>query len=389
MDNIYVIGSGLFGSVLAERIASQLNLRVIVIEKRNHIGGNCFTFTDKDTGINCHKYGSHIFHTSNQEVIEYVSQFMKLNHYRHQVFTRHNGKIYQMPINLSTINKFFNKQLNPCECKIFLSNLIAHQKVSEPQNFEEQAISLIGSELYKAFIRGYTLKQWQRDPKDLPAYIIKRLPFRTNYCADYFLDYFQGIPTEGYTPFFQRLLNNPLIEVRLNTDFNSTSLELSKASLIIYTGSPDELFNYCFGKLEWRTLDFSWEVKNCSDFQGCAVLNEADEDIPYTRTHEFKHYHPENNKSFESGQTIICREFSREYEFGDIPYYPVDTITNRDRYSKYKHLAEGFNNLILGGRLGMYRYMDMDQTIASALHVFKQCKEILNKKLSTHAEINS
>lgn len=382
MKPIYIIGCGLFGSVIAERIATHLKLKVIILEQRNHIGGNCFSFIDKQTGINCHKYGSHIFHTSDCNVINYVKPFMTLNHYRHQVFTRHADEIYQMPINLSTINKFFNKNLTPCEGQEFLKKMIEDSKIHNPKNFEEQAISLIGKDLYHAFIRGYTAKQWQRDPKELPSYIIKRLPFRTNYCADYFNDSFQGIPTEGYTPFFEKLLESPLIEIRLNTKFNSHLKEIQESPLVIYTGSPDELFDYCFGRLEWRTLDFLWETKNCSDFQGCAVINEADETIPYTRTHEFKHYHPENKQSLQLSQTVICREFSREYKEGDTPYYPVDTHKNRELYLRYEQLAETRGNLILGGRLGMYRYMDMDKTIASALDTFDHCKEILKYKSS-------
>lgn len=383
MKNVYIVGAGLFGSVLAERLTSILNMNVVVIEKRAHIGGNCYSFIDPTTGINCHKYGSHIFHTSDQRVIDYIQQFATFNHYRHQVLTRHRGEIYQMPINLSTINRFFSKNFSPYQGKEFLDDLIAKSRIKNPSNFEEQAISLIGKDLYYAFIRGYTVKQWQRDPTSLPAYIINRLPFRTNYCADYFSDSFQGIPFDGYTPLFEKLLSNPLIKVKLNTTWNDIKFELNKlesSPLIIYTGAPDELFDYCYGELEWRTLDFTWEVKDCSDFQGCAVLNEADDAIPYTRTHEFKHYHPENKALLNSNRTVICREFSHEYKKGDIPYYPIDTKRNRDLYEKYKKLAKKKGNILLGGRLGMYRYMDMDKTIASALDTFELCKKILNNQ---------
>lgn len=368
---IYIIGSGLFGSVLAERISCVLNKKVTVIEKRNHIGGNCYSFIDKETGINCHKYGAHIFHTSDTEVFHYISQFTKFNNYKHQVWARANKTLFSMPINLSTINKFFNKEFTPIECENFLKDLIGKDKINEPKNLEEQAISLIGKDLYKAFIYGYTKKQWQRDPKELPAYIIKRLPFRTNYCADYFSDIYQGIPLGGYTPLFENLLSNENITVNLNTSFNDIRKEIKSDDLIIYTGPIDELFNYCYGELEWRSLDFKWHTLNEKDHQGCAVLNESEESIPYTRTHEFKHFHPEAIDAFNCNKTIICHEYSKEYKKGDIQYYPIDTEYNRSLYQKYFNKSKEFENLIVGGRLGSYQYMDMDKVIKRALETFK------------------
>ena len=374
---IYIIGAGLFGSVMAERITSQLKIPVTVIEKRPHTGGNCYSFNEPKTGINCHKYGAHIFHTSDKEVYEYISQFVELNNYRHQVLTRSNNNIYQMPINLKTVNQFFDLTLSPSECEDFLKKKIALSYNPNPQNLEEQAISLIGDELYNAFIKGYTTKQWQRDPKELPSYIIKRLPFRTSYNSDYFTDRYQGIPIGGYQPLFEGLLANKLISIKLQTSYENVAKEITKQDWIIYTGAPDELFNYQYGKLEWRSLDFKWEIKNVHDYQGIAVMNEADTDVPYTRTHEFRHFHPEAEKDYNQEKTVVCREFSKEYSDGDTPYYPIDTPYNRELYAKYLNLAKATPNLILGGRLGMYKYMDMDKTIRAALDTFESVKDQL------------
>ena len=242
------------------------------------------------------------------------------------------------------------------------------------KNLEEQAISLIGKDLYEAFIKGYTKKQWQRDPKELPSYIIKRLPFRTSYCFDYFNDTYQGIPIGGYTPFFKKLLSNNLIELKLNTDFLRIKKIIKPNDFVIYTGPVDEFFDFSLGKLEWRTLDFKWKTLNVEDYQGCAVLNEANANIPYTRTHEFKHYHPEILDIVSKNKTVICEEYSREYQDGDIQYYPIDTQKNRMLYEKYKQLALEYPNLILGGRLGMYKYFDMDKAILAALDTFNLIK---------------
>lgn len=379
MNKTYIIGSGLFGSVMAELITSYYRLPVTIIDKRSHTGGNCYSSDDPVTGINCHRYGAHIFHTSDKEVYDYVSRFVEINSYRHQVMTRSGGKIYQMPINLKTVNQFFNVTLTPQECENFLRDKIAASYSPNPQNLEEQAITLIGKDLYEAFIRGYTAKQWQRDPKELPAYIIKRLPFRTSYNSDYFTDRYQGIPVGGYQKLFDGLLDNPLIKVELNTEYKDMASEIKPDDLVIYTGCPDELFDYHYGELEWRSLDFKWEVKEVRDYQGTAVMNEADESVPYTRTHEFRHFHPEAEGSYSLEKTVICREYSKEYKHGDTPYYPIDTPRNRELYAKYVELAKAKPNLVLGGRLGMYRYMDMDKTIRAAFDTF----ELLKKRLSS------
>lgn len=377
IKRIFIVGAGVFGSTLAERISVVLNRKVYLIDKRDHLGGNCFSFNDKDTHINCHKYGAHIFHTQNRKVYDYVNQFVALNHYRHQVLTRSKGVLYQMPINLNTINKFFKKELSPQEAFVFLNKEILKSHIDKPKNLEEKAISLIGVELYDAFIKGYTKKQWQRDPKDLPANIITRLPFRINYCNDYFSDPYQGIPIGGYSKLFEGMLNNKNIEISLNTSYQDIKKEIRGDDLLIYTGMIDEFFDFCLGRLEWRSLDFKWEVKNTQDYQGCAVINEAKEDIPYTRTHEFKHFHPENIETFNLNKTIICKEFSKEYQIGDIPYYPINTEKNQNLYKQYYNLSLKKENVIFGGRLGQYKYMDIDKTIESALLTFETIKNTL------------
>ena len=377
--NIYIVGAGLFGSVMANLITSNLKKEVIVIDKRKQVGGNCYSFIDPQTGINCHKYGAHIFHTSIKEVYDFVSKFIILNNYRHQVLIRYHNSLYQMPINLRTINDFFNTSLSPSMAEEFLQNKIISSKTGTPKNLEEQAISLIGKELYEAFIKGYTSKQWQRDPKELPSYIIKRLPFRTNYNADYFNDIYQGIPIGGYQTLFDGLLNNSLIHLHLNTSYNDIKKEIKNNDLLIFSGAADELFDYQFGILEWRSLDFKWEVKKVKDYQGISVINEADINIAYTRTHEFKHFHPEDLNSFNSNNTIICREFSKEFTFGDEPYYPINTPKNLELFNKYYNLAKSKRNIILGGRLGTYKYMDMDKTIQQSLETWKNL--ILQKVL--------
>lgn len=369
---IYIVGAGLFGCVIAERIANSLSKEVLIIDKRNHVGGNCYSFVDSQTGINCHKYGAHIFHTSNKVVYDYISRFITLNNYRHQVLTRHNNVLYQMPINLRTINDFFNLSLSPSKAENFLHEKINANKKDHPINLEEQAISLIGKELYEAFIKGYTAKQWQRDPKELPSYIIKRLPFRTNYNSDYFNDLYQGVPIGGYKKLFDGLLENPLIKINLNTSYQDIKYDVKDRDLLIYSGAVDELFEYQYGPLEWRSLDFKWEIKEVSDYQGISVINEADINVPYTRTHEFKHFHPENINTFNNPKSIICREFSKEFKLGDEPYYPIDTPKNHEKFNLYYNLAKEKNNIILGGRLGTYKYMDMDKTIQQALETWEK-----------------
>ncbi len=366
-----IVGAGFWGATIAERIASVMKQPVMVIDKRDHIGGNCHSSLDEETGIECHRYGSHIFHTSLPQVWEYINRFGKFTSYQHKVFITHEGKVYTMPINLSTINAFYGRNFRPAEAATFLEAEIARNFIEYPKNLEEKAISLIGRPLYEAFIRGYTHKQWEHDPRELPASIISRLPFRTNYDNSYFNDTWQGVPKDGYFNIFNKMLENPLIVLKLNCDYESIRSQLPSDCIVIYTGLPDRFFGYKFGKLEWRSLHFEWESLPVRDYQGTAVMNFADVDVPYTRVHEFKHYHPERAKTFALNMTVVCREYSQTYRQGCEAYYPVNNARNNELYAKYAEEAAQTPNLILGGRLGAYRYWDMDKAIADALNVFE------------------
>ena len=294
---------------MAREIAARYALEVLVIDKREHIGGNSYSKIDEGSGIEYHAYGSHIFHTSNEDVWRFVSQFTEFNNYRHRVLTRHNGHVYSMPINLMTINSFFNSNYTPAEASAFLSNEIARERVEHPTNLEEKAISLIGRQLYEAFIRGYTQKQWNIDPKLLPAETINRLPVRLNYNDFYFSDRFEGIPLDGYARLFQRMLDHPKITIMTQCDYFAIAKEISPDAAIVYTGPVDAYFGHRLGRLGWRTLDLELERLPLSDFQGTTVMNYADLDVGFTRIHEFKHYHPERRYSSEC--TLIMREYPR------------------------------------------------------------------------------
>jgi UDP-galactopyranose mutase len=354
-----VVGAGLFGAVFAQQ-ARECGKTVLIVEKRQHLGGNCYSYEYQDTGIIIHAYGTHIFHTSDQRVWEYVNRFTRFNRYQHRVLTSYQGKIYALPINLGTINAFFGLSLTPQQARSFLDS--RRPGIANPRNLEEQAISLIGHELYEAFIRGYTKKQWGCDPRDLPASIITRLPIRTSFFDSYFDDIYQGIPTDGYTPMFEKLLAG--IPVELGVDFLQERETLSrKARKIVYTGPIDLYFENCLGPLNWRSVRFEVERHRISDYQGTAVMNYADIDVPYTRIHEPKHLHLE--KPWNSRETVIIREYSQIDS--DAPFYPVNFEVDRRRYVEYAKLQEKEGNVIFGGRLASYKYYDMHQVIASAL----------------------
>ncbi len=372
-----VVGAGFSGSVIAERIANVLNESVLVIDSKLHVGGNSYSETDSASGIECHRYGSHIFHTSSESVWNYIRRFTEFNSYQHKVLTTYQGYVYQMPINLKTVNDYYGLNLKPWEAQEFIRKEAEMAGISEVRNLEEKAISLIGEKLYTAFIRGYTKKQWERDPKELPAEIITRLPVRSNYNANYFQDPYQGIPLDGYGALFRNLLNHPKIEVRLGVNFFEIRDQIPSACTVIYTGMVDQFFDYCHGPLDWRSLRFEWETKDLSDWQGTAVMNYADEEIPYTRIHEFKHYHPERKAVFESDKTVICREYSQTYTPGKEAYYPVNNAENNRKYEKYQAMAKAMPHVILAGRLANYRYWDMDQAINNSLCLFEQIKKDL------------
>ena len=372
MKKLLVVGCGFYGAVVAERVASQLDLPVTIIDRRNHIGGNSWSEVDPETGVEYHKYGSHIFHTSNEKVWAYIGNFTGFNEYRHTVLTTYKNEVYTMPINLGSINQYFRKAMSPEDARKFIANEIAKENITDPANLEEKAISLIGRGLYEAFFRGYTIKQWEKDPTELSPDIITRLPVRYNYNHRYFVDKFEGIPLDGYGKLFERLVDHKNITVKLNTDFADIKGEVNADTLVLYTGAIDEFFDYSLGALEWRTVDFTAERFDYPDYQGTTVMNYAEETVPFTRIHEFKHYHPERQ---DTGKTLIFKEFSRFAKAGDEPYYPVFTERNKQLYDQYIAMAaEKAPNVVFGGRLGLYKYLDMDDTVEAALEAFEKIK---------------
>lgn len=367
-----VVGCGFFGSVIAERIANELNENVLILEKRNHIGGNCYSEDHEQTGIHYHKYGTHIFHTNNLKVWNYINKFTEFNGYYHQVLTTYKNKVYQMPINLETINSFYNINLKPFEVDDFLKTEISKENYKNPDNFEEKAIGMMGRPLYEAFIKGYTKKQWQKEPKEMSASILQRLPFRTNYNESYYFSRWQGMPLNGYDSIFKNMLKHPKIKIQLGVDYFDIKDQLDPNALIIYTGSIDRFFDYKYGKLQYRTLILNEEIVPYTDYQGTSVMNFAEETIPFTRIHEPKHLHPER-KNYLQNQSLIIKEYS-VIDNGRNPYYPINDHYNQNIVTKYKKDAEKLNNVIIGGRLGEYKYYDMHDTINMALNNFENIK---------------
>jgi UDP-galactopyranose mutase len=371
--DLLVVGSGFFGLTIAERAATQLGLKVLVIDRRHHLGGNAYSENEAETGIEVHRYGAHLFHTSNKTVWDYVRQFTEFTPYQHRVYTNHRGEVYPLPINLGTINQFFRSAHGPDAARRLIAEQASEISSSEVSNLEEKAVSLIGRPLYEAFIRDYTAKQWQTDPRELPAEVISRLPVRYTYDNRYFNDTFEGLPVDGYTTWLTRMAESPNIEVRLETDFFDDSHDASRSAAlgrvpIVYTGPVDRYFDYAEGELAWRTLDFEEEVLPTGDFQGAPVMNYADADVPYTRIHEFRHFHPE--RDYPDDRTVIMREYSRFATRDDEPYYPVNTPEDRARLLRYRELMKGEPDVHFGGRLGTYQYLDMHMAIGSALSMF-------------------
>ncbi|MEU5865413.1 UDP-galactopyranose mutase [Nonomuraea sp. NPDC047529] len=366
--DLVVVGSGLFGLTVAERCASELGLRVLVLERRDHVGGNSYSEPEPQTGIEVHRYGSHLFHTSNARVWDYVQRFTSFTRYEHRVYSVHKGQVYPMPINLGTICAFFGRHLGPDDAR----ELVARQaaEITSVGNLEEKAISLIGRPLYEAFIRGYTAKQWQTAPAELPAEIISRLPVRYTFDGRYFDDLYQGLPTDGYAAWLERMADHPNIEIRLGADFFDLRESLAGAVPVVYTGPLDRYFGHVEGELGWRTLDFETSVLPTGDFQGTSVINYADEDLPWTRIHEFRHLHPERTW-YPSDATVVMREYSRFAGRADEPYYPINTPQDRDRLRRYRDLTKGERDVWFGGRLGTYQYLDMHMAIAAALTLYE------------------
>ncbi|GEO94009.1 UDP-galactopyranose mutase [Kocuria turfanensis] len=378
--DLVVVGSGLFGLTVAERAANELDLNVAIIDRRSHIGGNAYTENEEQTGIEVHRYGAHLFHTSNERVWDYVNRFTDFTDYVHRVYTRHQDEVFPMPINLGTINQFFRAAYSPAEARALIQEQAGELAGTDPQNLNDKGIQLIGRPLYEAFIKHYTGKQWQTDPKDLPASIINRLPVRYTYDNRYFNDKYEGLPVDGYTAWLERMADHPKIDVRLDTDFFDEGHDYSRSAVsgqvpVVYTGPVDRYFDYAEGDLSWRTIDLEQEVLPVEDFQGAPVMNYPDADVPFTRILEFRHFYPQRN--YTKDATVIMREFSRFAEKGDEPYYPVNTSVDREKLLKYRDLARGEDKVLFGGRLGTYKYLDMHMAIGAAL-------SMVDNKLKPH-----
>ena len=369
MKYIYlVVGSGLFGSIFAHE-AKKAGKSVLVIDKRPNIAGN--VYTEDVEGIHVHKYGAHIFHTNNQEVWEYIQQFATFNRFTNSPVANYKGELYSLPFNMYTFNKMWGV-VTPEEAQAKIEEQKKAANITEPKNLEEQAISLVGKDIYEKLIKGYTEKQWGRDCKDLPSFIIKRLPVRLTFDNNYFNALYQGIPMGGYTKMVANMLDG--IEVRLNEDYLAKKNEYDAlAEKVIYTGPIDAYFNYSLGNLEYRSVRFETELLDKPNYQGNAAVNYTDRETPYTRIIEHKWFEfGKDDHGNDIPKTVISKEYSSEWKPGDEPYYPVNDEKNGSLYAKYKELADKEKNVVFGGRLGEYKYYDMDAVIASALDCVKR-----------------
>jgi UDP-galactopyranose mutase len=359
-----IVGAGLFGAVFAHEMTKNCK-KCLIIEKRNHIGGN--VYTENTENINVHKYGAHIFHTNNKEVWQYINQFAEFNRYTNSPVANYKGELYNLPFNMNTFYQMWGVK-TPEEAKAKIEEQKAEAKIDDPQNLEEQAISLIGNDIYEKLVKGYTEKQWGRDCKDLPAFIIKRLPVRFTFDNNYFNDLYQGIPIGGYTKIIEKMLEG--IDVVLECDFILNKKEYQNiANKIIYSGTIDEYYDYQFGPLEYRTVRFEHEVLNQKDYQGNAVINYTEYEVPYTRIIEHKYFDFADQE-----KTVISKEYPSKWDNSKEPYYPVNNEENNTRYQKYEELAKKESNIYFGGRLGKYKYLDMDDTILDA---FKMIEEVI------------
>lgn len=365
MYDYLIVGAGLFGSVCAFEL-KKMGKKVLVVEKRDHIAGNAFT--ENNNGIHVHKYGAHIFHTNDKKIWDYVNSFVEFNRFTNSPLANYQGVLYNLPFNMNTFYQLWGTK-TPSEALAIINEQRKELGDKQPENLEEKAISLVGRDIYEKLIKGYTEKQWGRRTTELPAFIISRLPVRMTYDNNYFSDRYQGIPIGGYTKMVEKMLEG--VDVQLGVDFLKNKKELSSlADKIIYTGPIDEYFDYCYGQLEYRSLRFETEKVDVDNYQGNAVINYTEAEVPYTRIIEHKHFDP-----VDTPHSIITREYPIEWSVGDEPYYPVNDVKNMELYKKYKTLIDKDNNVSFGGRLAEYKYYDMHQVIASALYfVSKQAK---------------
>ncbi|MDR1033164.1 MAG: UDP-galactopyranose mutase [Bifidobacteriaceae bacterium] len=370
--DLIIVGAGIFGCTVAEQAARDKK-HVLVLDKREHIGGNAYAEFDAETGIEVHKYGAHLFHTSDEAVWQYVNKFTAFNSYVHKVYTVHKGEVFPMPINLGTINQFFHANYSPNEARAKIHELAGESANVIPKNLDEQGTKLIGRPLYEAFIMNYTKKQWQTDTKDLSPDIIKRLPVRYNYDNRYFNDKYEGLPLHGYKKLFENMLQSDYIDVKLGVDFFDASQSINKDAVkgnvpVVYTGPIDRYFDYLEGDLSWRTVDFKTEKLDVADFQGTSVVNYADSDTPFTRIIEYKHFAQE--REYKAEKTIIDREFSRFATRADDPYYPIGTPEDALKLVRYQKKAAHEKSTYFGGRLGQYKYFDMHHVFSQALTAY-------------------
>lgn len=367
-----IVGAGFSGAVLARELSENLDCKILVIDSRSHIGGNCHTERDTGTGVMVHKYGPHIFNTNHEDVWQYVNRFGTFRPFVNRVKAISSRGVFSLPINLMTINQFFGKTMNPQEAATFIASL-GEKSIVEPKNFEEQALKFIGRELYETFFYGYTKKQWGCEPSELPASILKRLPIRFNYDDNYYSTKYQGIPEEGYTEIIRRILDTPNVTVKLETSYEKNMA--AEFDHVFYSGPIDAYFDYSLGRLRYRTVTFE-QFEGDGDLLGNAVINYTQQSVPYTRTHEHKHFTPWENHA----RSIAFREYSKQTESHDIPYYPIRLTTDIDLLNTYFKLIENTTKLSFIGRLGTYRYLDMDQVISESLTFSTMIIEAINHK---------
>lgn len=365
--DLAVVGSGFFGLTIAQRAAEELGIRVLVLEKRAHIGGNSYSYFDEETGIEVHKYGTHIFHTNNQQIWDYINRFSKFNQYEHKVWSTYDGRLFSMPVNLQTLAQLYERTFTPSEARAKIIEATSGL-AGEVSNLEDKAISLIGRELYEALIHGYTKKQWGIEPKLLPKEIITRLPVRYNLDNRYFSDRYQGMPLLGYGKTLETMIASSKIEIQTEVDFFDLKKDLVGNIPVVYTGAIDQYFDFEYGELGWRSLRFESEVVDVEDFQGTSVVNYPDINVPFTRIHEFRHLHPE--RDYTSEKTFICREFPIAADANHEPYYPMNLEMDRAKLDLYRAAQSRELGVWFGGRLGSYKYLDMHMAIGSALTMF-------------------